>query len=78
MKPARNRCLPEGVAQTAAFAVCGFSLRVDGENRGPQKRRSALPCYSRPSTAEVLKVSPETVMRDWKLAKGWLLSELRG
>jgi RNA polymerase sigma factor (TIGR02999 family) len=27
-------------------------------------------------TAEVLKVSPETVMRDWKLAKAWLLSEL--
>jgi RNA polymerase sigma factor (TIGR02999 family) len=26
--------------------------------------------------AEVLKVSPETVMRDWKLAKGWLRREL--
>jgi RNA polymerase sigma-70 factor, ECF subfamily len=29
-------------------------------------------------TAEVLKVSPETVMRDWKLAKAWLLRELSG
>jgi len=29
-------------------------------------------------TAEVLKISPETVMRDWKLAKAWLLSELKG
>jgi hypothetical protein len=28
-------------------------------------------------TAEVLKVSPETVMRDWKLSKAWLLGELR-
>ena len=27
-------------------------------------------------TAEVLKVSPETVMRDWKFAKTWLLREL--
>jgi RNA polymerase sigma factor (TIGR02999 family) len=27
-------------------------------------------------TAEVLKVSPETVMRDWRLAKVWLLREL--
>ena len=27
-------------------------------------------------TAEVLKVSPETVMHDWKLAKAWLLREL--
>jgi len=26
--------------------------------------------------AEVLKVSPETVMRDWKTAKAWLLREL--
>ena len=24
-------------------------------------------------TSEVLKVSPETVIRDWKLAKAWLL-----
>jgi RNA polymerase sigma-70 factor, ECF subfamily len=29
-------------------------------------------------TAEVLRVSPETVMRDWKLAKAWLLNRLDG
>jgi len=29
-------------------------------------------------TAEVLNVSPETVMRDWKTAKAWLLRELAG
>jgi RNA polymerase sigma factor (TIGR02999 family) len=29
-------------------------------------------------TAAVLKVSPDTVMRDWRLAKAWLLRELRG
>src|ERR1700722_7955863 len=28
--------------------------------------------------AEVLKVSSETVQRDWKLAKAWLLGELSG
>jgi RNA polymerase sigma factor (TIGR02999 family) len=27
-------------------------------------------------TAEVLQVSPETVMRDWKFAKAWLMREL--
>jgi RNA polymerase sigma factor (TIGR02999 family) len=27
-------------------------------------------------TAEVLKVSPETVARDWRLARTWLLREL--
>jgi RNA polymerase sigma-70 factor, ECF subfamily len=29
-------------------------------------------------TAEVLKVSPETVARDWRLAKAWLMRELSG
>src|SRR5262245_47009246 len=29
-------------------------------------------------TAEALGVSPDTVMRDWRLARGWLLRELRG
>ena len=29
-------------------------------------------------TAEVLKVSPETVKRDWKLARVWLLEEMAG
>jgi RNA polymerase sigma-70 factor, ECF subfamily len=29
-------------------------------------------------TAEVLKVSSETVMRDWRLAKAWLLRHLSG
>ena len=28
-------------------------------------------------TAEALHVSPETVMRDWKVAKAWLLRQLR-
>lgn len=26
--------------------------------------------------AEVLKISPQSVMRDWKLAKAWLTREL--
>jgi len=29
-------------------------------------------------TAEVLKVSPETVKRDWRLARVWLLEEMAG
>jgi len=27
-------------------------------------------------TAEVLKISPDSVMRDWRLARAWLLVEL--
>ena len=29
-------------------------------------------------TAEVLKVSPDTVMRDWSMARAWLLREMDG
>jgi RNA polymerase sigma factor (TIGR02999 family) len=29
-------------------------------------------------TAQALTVSPETVMRDWKTAKAWLLREIKG
>jgi DNA-directed RNA polymerase specialized sigma24 family protein len=29
-------------------------------------------------TAEVLQISAETVMRDWKMAKAWLLKEISG
>lgn len=29
-------------------------------------------------TAAVLKLSPDTVMRDWRLARAWLLAELGG
>jgi len=29
-------------------------------------------------TPEVLKISPESVMRDWKLAKVWLYKEMTG
>lgn len=29
-------------------------------------------------TAEVVNVSPDTVLRDWKTARAWLLAELRG
>ena len=29
-------------------------------------------------TAAVLKVSPDTVLRDWRLAKAWLKREMSG
>jgi RNA polymerase sigma-70 factor, ECF subfamily len=29
-------------------------------------------------TAEALQISPQTVMRDWRLARAWLARELRG
>jgi len=34
--------------------------------------------WSVEETAEVLKISPQSVMRDWKLAKAWLTREMTG
>ena len=56
-------------------------LRAALKDIDPRKARVAeLRFYgglSVEESAEVLKVSPETVMRDWRLAKAWLWRELR-
>jgi hypothetical protein len=41
------------------------------------RRLSSMP-LSVEETAEVLKVSPATVRRDWSIAKVWLYRELGG
>ena len=33
--------------------------------------------FSVEETAQILEVSPETVMRDWKMAKAWLYQQIR-
>jgi DNA-directed RNA polymerase specialized sigma24 family protein len=48
----------------------------DGGRRRSSKCGS-LGGLSVEETAEALKVSVDTVMRDWKLAKAWLLRELK-
>ena len=37
---------------------------------------AAVPMISVDETAEVLKVSPQSVMRDWKMARAWLMTEI--
>jgi hypothetical protein len=56
------------------------------ERKGPQTEKHGLrypPSTGRTVTggcvdeaAEILQVAPVTVMRDWKLAKAWILREL--
>src|SRR5215813_7421321 len=52
------------------------------EKVDPRKARVIEPRFfgglSVEETAAVIKVSPDTVMRDWRLARAWLLAELRG
>jgi hypothetical protein len=53
---------------------------VHDELRRPARRYMSRerPGHSLQTTAEVLKVSPVTVMRDWSTAEAWLYRELTG
>jgi RNA polymerase sigma factor (TIGR02999 family) len=55
----------------ALIALAAFDLR-----KGQVVELRFFGGLSVKETAEVLKVSPETVQRDWKLAKSWLQREL--
>jgi hypothetical protein len=44
----------------------------------PRKAKVVEPTFwglSVEETAEVLKISPQSVMRDWKMARAWFLAE---
>ena len=54
------------------------SLTAVDERKGQVVEMRFFGGLSVKETAEVLKISPETVQRDWKFAKSWLRRELRG
>jgi RNA polymerase sigma-70 factor, ECF subfamily len=82
----RAEHVPLDEALVASPARDGDVLAVDEAltdlaNADPRKARVVELRYfgglSVEETAEVLRVSPQTVMRDWKLAKLWLIKALR-
>jgi RNA polymerase sigma factor (TIGR02999 family) len=50
--------------------------RVD-ERKGRVVELRYFGGFSVAETAQILEVSPETVMRDWKMAKAWLYQQIR-
>jgi RNA polymerase sigma-70 factor (ECF subfamily) len=52
------------------------SLAVEHERKSQVVELRFFGGLSVEETAEVLKISQETVMRDWKFAKNWLMREL--
>ena len=70
---ARLRPIVDSLAVDAALHVLA---KVDKRKCQVVKMRF-FGSLSVEETAEVLNVSPETVARDWRLAKAWLLGELR-
>lgn len=69
------------VAQTQAREVVALDDALNALSQvDPRKARIVELRFfgglSVKETAEVVKVSSDTVMRDWKLARAWLLTEL--
>ena len=68
---------PDRDAATVAFGQCPHDAGDGSIHRKAQIiELRYFGGLSVEETAEVLKISPQSVMRDWKLAKVWLMREL--
>jgi RNA polymerase sigma factor (TIGR02999 family) len=66
----------------AAAAICALDDALDALKRLDPRRAKVIELrffggLSVDEAADVLEVSPQTVMRDWRLARAWLARELR-
>jgi RNA polymerase sigma factor (TIGR02999 family) len=73
--------VPAEDVRTAA-EICALDEALDALARMDPRRAQVVELrffggLSVEETAELLEVSPQTVMRDWRLAKAWLMCELR-
>ena len=74
-----DECLLPGRGSPAEFVALDDALNaltVVDERKSQVVELRFFGGLSVRETAEVLKVSPETVLRDWRLAKMWLLREM--
>ena len=69
---------PQPLSDLLAIHEALEALAIVDERKGQVVELRFFGGLSVEETAEVLKISPETVRRDWKLAKAWLLRELDG
>jgi RNA polymerase sigma factor (sigma-70 family) len=65
-----------------ALEVCALDDALDALARMDPRRAQVVELrffggLTVEETAEVLKISPQSVMRDWRLARAWLTRELR-
>jgi RNA polymerase sigma-70 factor, ECF subfamily len=70
-------CAPADDRTLLAFHDALDALGAVDPRRGQVVELRVFGGLSVAETADVLRVSPETVMRDWKRAKAWLARELR-
>src|SRR5262245_24678801 len=67
----------------ASTRICALNDALDELSRLDPRRAKVIELrffggLSVAETAEVLHVSSQTVLRDWRLARAWLARELRG
>jgi RNA polymerase sigma factor (TIGR02999 family) len=67
----------------AALSICALNDALESLTRIDPRQAKVIELrffggFSVEETADVLQVSPQTVMRDWRLARAWLARELRG
>jgi RNA polymerase sigma factor (TIGR02999 family) len=70
-------------ADSSAASLCALDDALGALGRIDPRRARVIELrffggLSVDETADVLHVSPQTVMRDWRLARAWLARELRG
>jgi len=70
-------------ADASASSLCALDDALESLTRIDARRAHVIELrffggLSVEETAEALQVSPQTVMRDWRLARAWLARELRG
>jgi len=70
-------------ANSAASSLCALDDALESLHRVDPRRAKVIELrffggLGVDETAEVLEVSPQTVMRDWRLARAWLARELSG
>jgi RNA polymerase sigma-70 factor (ECF subfamily) len=69
---------PTGGAEVLALNEALLTLSKVDPRKGRVVELRYFGGLSVEETAEVLRMSPETAKRDWKMAKAWLLRELSG
>ena len=72
-----------GDDSNAASSVCALHEALETLTQIDPRRAKVIELrffggLSVDETAEALHVSPQTVLRDWRLARAWLVRELRG
>ena len=71
------------MTRTPLTSLCALDDALENLTRIDPRRAKVIELrffggLSVEETAEALQVSPQTVMRDWRLARAWLARELRG